>query len=480
MEHVKPAGWKSCLRAGAVSCCAPLMHTLAAMTVALCCLVLATPGRASVVISDVRVWPGPEYTRITFESARPIEYTVFTMRAPERLVLDLEDVALDAQLEALPGRVGSDDPYIAQIRVARNRSSVVRLVLELRGEIKPQTFSLKPVGNYGHRLVVDIYPAHPVDPIMTLLQELEKGKQPETAQASVPTPRDRDTSADPDFSGTQAGPIASPGKETAPSEMGPVKPPPSKAARTRKGAPNRDAVRLVTIAIDAGHGGEDPGAKGRYGTYEKDVTLAIARKLKALVDAEPSMRGLLIRDGDYFVPLKERVEKAHKVRADLFVSIHADAYIKPHARGSSVFALSERGATSVAAGWLAKKENEADLIGGINLDDRDPYVKQVLLDLSQTTTISDSIQLGRAVLAEIGGVNTLHKGRVEQAGFAVLKSPSIPSILVETAFISNPSEEQRLRKVDYQDQLASAMLQGIRKHFARYPPAAREKVATNP
>jgi len=192
------------------------------------------------------------------------------------------------------------------------------------------------------------------------------------------------------------------------------------------------------------------------------------------------MRGLLIRDGDYFVPLKERVEKAHKVRADLFVSIHADAYIKPHARGSSVFALSERGATSVAAGWLAKKENEADLIGGINLDDRDPYVKQVLLDLSQTTTIGDSIQLGRAVLAEIGGVNTLHKGRVEQAGFAVLKSPSIPSILVETAFISNPSEEQRLRQVDYQDQLAGAMLQGIRKHFARYPPAAREKVATNP
>jgi len=477
---MKHGGWGSRLRAGTVSWRAPLMRTLAAMTVALCCLVVATSGRASVVISDVRVWPGPEYTRITFESARPIEYTVFTMRAPERLVLDLEDVALDAQLEALPGRVGSDDPYIAQIRVARNRSSVVRLVLELRGEIKPQTFSLKPVGNYGHRLVVDIYPAHPVDPIMTLLQELEKGKQPDTAQAHAPTPRDRDGSADADFSGTQAGPMASPAKETAPFEIEPVKPSPGKASRIRKGAPNRDVVRPVTIAIDAGHGGEDPGAKGRYGTYEKDVTLAIARKLKALVDAEPGMRGLLIRDGDYFVPLKERVEKAHKVRADLFVSIHADAYIKPHARGSSVFALSERGATSVAAGWLAKKENEADLIGGINLDDRDPYVKQVLLDLSQTTTISDSIQLGRAVLAEIGGVNTLHKGRVEQAGFAVLKSPSIPSILVETAFISNPSEEQRLRKVDYQDQLASAMLQGIRKHFARYPPAAREKVATNP
>ena len=447
----------------------------------LCCLVLSIPARASVVISDVRVWPGPEYTRITFESARPIEYTVFTMRAPERLVLDLEDVALDAQLEALPGRVGSDDPYIAQIRVARNRSSVVRLVLELRGEIKPQTFSLKPVGNYGHRLVVDIYPAHPVDPIMTLLQELEKGKQPDTAQGSAPISRAREGPAtDAEVSGTPSTPIPSPGKEPAPVELEPGKPSPTKTGRIRKAAPNRDVVRPVTIAIDAGHGGEDPGAKGRYGTYEKDITLAIARKLKALVDAEPGMRGLLIRDGDYFVPLKERVEKAHKVRADLFVSIHADAYIKPHARGSSVFALSERGATSVAAGWLAKKENEADLIGGINLDDRDPYVKQVLLDLSQTTTISDSIQLGRAVLAEIGSVNTLHKGRVEQAGFAVLKSPSIPSILVETAFISNPSEEQKLRKIDYQDQLASAVLQGIRKHFARYPPAAREKVAANP
>ena len=477
MEYVKPGEWSGHLRARVVSRCATVSR---ALPFALFCLVLATPGRASVLVSDVRVWPGPEYTRITFESARPIEYTVFTMRAPDRLVLDLEDVALDAQLEALPGRIGSDDPYIAQIRVARNRSSVVRLVLELRGEIKPQTFSLKPVGNYGHRLVVDIYPAHPVDPIMTLLQELEKGKQPDTAQASVSAPRDRDAAGDADVTRTLTGPIPSPAREAIPSEVEPVKPAPGKAVRIRKAPPNREVVRPVTIAIDAGHGGEDPGAKGRYGTYEKDVTLAIARKLKALVDAEPGMRGLLIRDGDYFVPLKERVEKAHKVRADLFVSIHADAYIKPHARGSSVFALSERGATSVAAGWLAKKENEADLIGGVNLDDRDPYVKQVLLDLSQTTTISDSIQLGRAVLAEIGGVNTLHKGRVEQAGFAVLKSPSIPSILVETAFISNPSEEQRLRKIDYQDQLASAMLQGIRKHFARYPPAAREKVASNP
>jgi N-acetylmuramoyl-L-alanine amidase len=236
---------------------------------------------------------------------------------------------------------------------------------------------------------------------------------------------------------------------------------------------------MVTIAVDAGHGGEDPGARGRNGTYEKDVTLAIARRLKALIDAEPDMRGVLVRDGDYFVELKERVNKARKMRADLFVSIHADAYVKPHARGSSVFALSERGATSVAARWLANKENEADLIGGVNLDVPDPYVKQVLLDLSQTATINDSIQLGRAVLAEIGDVNTLHKVRVEQAGFAVLKAPDIPSILVETAFISNPSEETRLSRPEYQQQLAAAMLQGIRKYFAQNPPLTRDKVAVN-
>jgi N-acetylmuramoyl-L-alanine amidase len=236
----------------------------------------------------------------------------------------------------------------------------------------------------------------------------------------------------------------------------------------------------VTVVIDAGHGGEDPGAKGRNGTYEKNVTLAIARRLKTLVDAEPNMRGVLVRDGDYFVPLHERVIKARKVRGDLFVSIHADAYVKPHARGSSVFALSERGATSVAARWLAKKENEADLIGGVNLDVPDPYVKQVLLDLSQTATINDSIKLGRAVLDEIGGINTLHKGRVEQAGFAVLKAPDIPSILVETAFISNPNEEKRLGKPEYQEKLAGAILQGVRKYFAKNPPLARDKVAVNP
>ena len=266
-----------------------------------------------------------------------------------------------------------------------------------------------------------------------------------------------------------------------PRALGPE--PPRRAetpTKARKGKAPGEVNRLVTIAIDAGHGGEDPGAKGRFGTYEKEVTLAIALRLKALVDAQPAMRSVLIRDGDYFVPLGERVAKARRARADLFVSIHADAFIKPDARGSSVFALSERGATSAAARWLAKKENEADLIGGVNLDVPDPYVRQVLLDLSQTATINDSIKLAKAVLAQIGDINALHRARVEQAGFAVLKAPDIPSILVETAFISNPGEERKLRKSDYQDKMAEAILAGIRNYFAANPPLARAKVASNP
>jgi len=447
-----------------------------------CCL--PAYSSAGVAISDVRVWPAPEYTRITIESNKAIEYTVFTAKNPDRLVLDLEGVTLNGGLEGLPGRVGTDDPYIAQARVARNRPGVVRVVLEVRGEVKPQAFSLKPVGSYAHRLVVDIYPAHQVDPILTLLQQIDKDKavtaQPGSGAADLPTnniQKDADGNASAISAGARQAAASSKEQRESEAELtGSEK----AGSSGLKGKPKTGGTRTVTIAIDAGHGGEDPGAKGRNGAYEKDVTLAIARKLKALVDAEPNMRGMLIRDGDYFVELKERVNKARKLRADLFVSIHADAYNKPHARGSSVFALSERGATSVVAGWLARKENEADLIGGVNLDVRDPYVKQVLLDLSQTATINDSIQLGRSVLSEMSGVNTLHKARVEQAGFAVLKAPDIPSILVETAFISNPSEETRLCKPEYQEQLAAAMLQGIRKYFARNPPLTRDKIAAYP
>jgi N-acetylmuramoyl-L-alanine amidase len=450
---------------------------------------LSVPASAEqIAISGVRVWPAREYTRITLESAQPIEYSVFTAKNPDRLVVDLENVEIGRVLRALPERIDAADPYIARARVAFNRPGLLRVVFELKTEVKPQAFSLKPVGDYAHRLVIDIYPANPVDPLQALVDQLDKAPAAKP-QAERPAEESISVSA----SAQKADePAAAPEPEAKPRRAQPEPEPEakpkriqpdieaSKASARRKGKGQPDVVRLVTVAIDAGHGGEDPGAHGKNGTFEKDVTLAIARKLKARIDAEPNMRAVLTRDGDYFVPLGERVIKARRVRADLFVSVHADAYIKPHARGSSVFALSERGATSAAARWLAKKENEADLIGGVNLDVPDPYVKQVLLDLSQTATISDSIKLGRAVLDQIGGVNTLHKARVEQAGFAVLKAPDIPSILVETAFISNPQEEKRLKRSDYQDQMAQAIVQGIKRYFANNPPLAREKLALNP
>jgi N-acetylmuramoyl-L-alanine amidase len=425
----------------------------------------------AVVLADtpvvgVRVWPGPEYTRVTIESPVPIEYTLFTVTNPDRVVLDLEGVDPAGALQGLPGRISPDDPFVREARVGRYKPGVVRLVLDLKTSVSPQAFALRPVGEYAHRLVLDIYPAEPVDPLLALITELEQQRAARSAD-SAPLP---------DQSGAR--------KPAEPSaQIEPERTPPGSDAKTREPGPGKagakepEVVRLVTIAIDAGHGGEDPGARGRMGTSEKDVTLAIARRLKALVDGQPNMRGVLIRDGDYFVPLGERVGKARRLHADLLVSIHADAFIKPHARGSSVFALSQRGATSAAARWLAKKENEADLIGGVNIDVTDPYVKEVLLDLSQTATISDSLKVGRAVLDELDDINTLHKPRVEQAGFAVLKAPDIPSILVETAFISNPEEEKKLRKPRYQEQVARAILAGIKRYFAANPPLAPPRVA---
>jgi N-acetylmuramoyl-L-alanine amidase len=459
-------------------CWSSALRTLALTALGLLCWL---PGLApaEIVVSAVRVWPASEYTRITLESAQPIEYTVFTTRNPDRLVVDMEGVELGKQLRALPERIDPNDPYIARARVALNRPGLVRLVLEVKSEIKPQAFSLKPIGEYAHRLVIDVYPAHPSDPLQALVDQLERNKQPEPAPSITMDESTAAPAKKPEES-ARADPPPPPTVEHEAKARRAPEPDPARQATRRKSRSQPDMVRLVTVAIDAGHGGEDPGARGRHGTYEKEVTLAIARKLKAQIDAEPNMRAILTRDGDYFVSLVDRVHKARRVRADLFVSVHADAYIKPHARGSSVFALSERGATSAAARWLAKKENEADLIGGVNLDVPDPYVKQVLLDLSQTATISDSIKLGRAVLDQIGGINTLHKARVEQAGFAVLKAPDIPSILVETAFISNPQEEKRLKRADYQEQMALAIVEGIKKYFANNPPLAREKLAANP
>ena len=478
------ARWKRALWPARHASLAARSLWLALWALLLLCL-MPILAYADIAISAIRVWPAQEYTRITIESAQPLEYTVLTAKDPERLVIDFQDIELNAQLRELPGRIGPNDPYIVQARVARNRPGVVRVVLELRGEMKPQIFALKPVGAYAHRLVLDVYPAHPPDPLLALVERLEKERYvadgsatPEVSAAPAPGAPPEVVSEATD-AGPSPAPVIAPKPATRPSEAEPTRSP-AKDGASPKSKPQPELVRLVTVAIDPGHGGEDPGAKGRHGTHEKQVTLAIARKLKAAIDAEPNMRALLTRDGDYFVPLHDRVNKARKVRADLFVSIHADAYIKPHARGSSVFALSARGATSAAARWLAKKENDADLIGGVNMDVADPYVRQVLLDLSQTATISDSIKLARAVLDEIGDINALHKSRVEQAGFAVLKAPDIPSILVETAFISNPEEEKRLRKADYQEQMATAILLGIRKYFAKNPPLAREKLAANP
>jgi N-acetylmuramoyl-L-alanine amidase len=355
------------------------------------------------------------------------------VKDPARLVLDIETADISPALAELNGKVTAEDPYIQGLRVARNRPGVVRVVLDLKAEVKPQVFTLQPIGEYGHRLVLDIYPAVAIDPLAALIEQSEKKR------------------------------ILPPATPASPST--PDKP--------------KAVTRLATIAIDAGHGGEDPGARGRGGSHEKNVTLAIARRLKALVDGEPNLRAFLTRDGDFYLPLQARVDKARKVKADLFVSIHADAFIKPNARGSSVFALSERRATSEAARWLAKKENDADLIGGVNLDTKDRYLAQTLLDLSQTATIDYSLRLGNSVLKKLAAVNSLHKPQVEQASFAVLKAPDIPSILVETAFISNPEEEKRLNDDEYQEKLARAILDGLRDYFAKHPPRPQSPLALN-
>ncbi|MBI4189734.1 MAG: N-acetylmuramoyl-L-alanine amidase [Betaproteobacteria bacterium] len=406
---------------------------------------------AATQVTSARIWPAQDYTRVTLESAVPLQHQVLRLKNPERLVLDLENVAITPALDELAAKVGANDPYVQAVRIGRFKPGVVRLVFDLKAEAKPEVFMLRPIAEYGHRLVLDIYPAQAVDPLLALLEKTQV-MRPET-----PAPQAKDDKSA-DAAGVPPETVSKPG--------------------TRPGKP--DSQRLIVVAIDAGHGGEDPGAIGRRGTYEKNVTLAIARKLKTMIDQEPNMRAVLTRDGDYFIPLQMRVQKARRVHADLFVSIHADAFIRPDARGSSVFALSENGATSAAARWLAKKENEADLIGGVNLDVSDPYLKQTLLDLSQTATINDSLKVAKSVLSGLGEINALHKGSVEQAEFAVLKAPDIPSILVETAFISNPDEERKLKNDAYQDKMADAILAGIKRYFAQNPPLARSRIAANP
>ena len=400
------------------------------------------PVYAAVSVKAARMWPAPDYQRITLELTGPVAFKYFTLTDPYRLVLDLEGVAPESALQELASGVSAQDPYIASLRVALNRPGVTRLVAELKAEMRPQAFELSPIGDYGHRLVVDLFPSSTESQgsTLTLDKRVEDAIRQSDTRSVAPVAR----------------PVTKP-------EI--------------KVVPTYD--RLITVAIDAGHGGDDPGALGANGSHEKEVTLAIAKRVKGQVDKLDNMRAVLVRDGDYFIPLHERVNKARRVQADLFVSIHADAYLKPSARGSSVFALSEKGATSAAARWLAKRENSADLIGGINIDVKDVYLKQTLIDLSQTATIADSLKLGRAVLGQLGAINDLHKPHVEQAGFAVLKAPDIPSILIETAFISNPEEEKRLNDEAYQDKMASAIAAGIKAYFDANPPLARSKVARN-
>ncbi len=411
-------------------------------------------------ILAVRTWPAEEYTRVTLELDRELKAEQFTLENPHRLVVDIEGLTANAALNDLIGKVRPDDPYIQGLRVAQNRPNVVRLVFDLKQAVAPQVFTLKPVGDYQYRLVLDLYPKIAQDPLVAILNK-----------SSAPDVDDPLARVLDEISRNQPTPAPAPlarGQEPAPSL-----PVPTPKPATPTPAPGRARRRMLTIALDPGHGGEDPGAIGASGLREKDVVLRIARRLKSLIDAQPAMRAYLTRDDDYFVPLHVRVQKARRVRADLFVSIHADAWVKPTANGSSVFALSERGASSTQARWLADKENAADLIGGVNLGSHDRQVAKVLLDLSTTAQINDSLKVGTAFLDEIKKINRLHKNRVEQAGFAVLKAPDIPSILVETAFISNPEEEAKLRSNAHLDKLAQAMLTGIDRYFTANPPLAR-------
>ncbi|MBC7573432.1 MAG: N-acetylmuramoyl-L-alanine amidase [Herminiimonas sp.] len=425
--------------------------------------VLAPLPAAAAQILAVRVWPADDYTRVTLENDSDLKATHFVVKDPERLVVDVEGIDLNAALKGLVAKIQSNDPYIKQVRVGQNRPNVVRLVFDLKEEIKPQVFTLSPVGEYKHRLIFDLYPVNPPDPIAALI---EKGDW-----LDAPKP-------DPKFPLAEKALPLEPQKpqRELPLARNPGRDPFQESQRDYPRAEPPQLTRLITIALDPGHGGEDPGAIGRGGSREKDVVLAIARRLKAKIEEQPNMRVMLTRDADYFVPLHMRVQKARKVQADLFMSIHADAFVESTARGSSVFVLSEKGATSTAARWLANKENSADQIGGVNIKSQDRQLASVLLDLSTTAQISDSLKLGRAVLGEIGGINKLHRGSVEQAGFAVLKAPDIPSILIETAFISNPEEESKLTDDAYQDQMAEAVMKGIRRYFSKNPPLAKNRL----
>ncbi|MGY4828441.1 N-acetylmuramoyl-L-alanine amidase [Sphaerotilaceae bacterium SBD11-9] len=408
-------------------------------------------------ILAVRVWPADEYTRVTLESDSALTLRHFMAENPQRLVIDVDGLELSPALRELVGKVRSDDPFIAGVRVGQNQPRVVRLVIDLKQPTAPQLFTLAPVAAYQYRAVFDLKPTQERDPLLALIQDKQQAEQ-KAAQAVQ--------DALGEFLDKMNKPVGPRPAASAPPVVAAASAPPLTQSRID---------RLIIVALDPGHGGEDPGASGPSGLREKDVVLAIALKLRDSLNALPGMRAMLTRDGDFFVPLQERVRKARRVQADLFVSIHADAFFKPTARGASVFALSQNGATSSAARWMADRENAADMVGGVNIKAKDASVMRALLDMSTTAQIKDSLKLGGEVLGQIRKVGHLHKGSVEQAGFAVLKAPDVPSILVETAFISNPEEEKKLRSEDYREQLVDALTAGIKRYFAKNPPLARNR-----
>ena len=469
---------------------APLPSRRAVLQAGSLVLLLGTQQIArGATILAVRVWPAPEYSRVTIESDGALVAKQFFVTTPPRLAVDIEGIDLSPELRELVAKVKPDDPNIAGIRVGQNAPGVVRLVVDLKQAAMPQVFTLPPVAAYQHRLVFDLYPAAPVDPLEALIAERLREAPAKPAPAPNP-PLTAAAAANAAAARAPAAPehdplgdlIAQRSQRPGPPEPPPMvatAPPPPEPARPGNRATSTQTDRIIIVALDPGHGGEDPGAIGPAGTREKDVVLRVAHLLRDRINATTvggnPMRAYLTRDGDYFVPLGTRVQKARRVQADLFVSIHADAFTTPAARGASVFALSQGGASSTAARWLANKENQADLVGGINVQSKDQHVQRALLDMSTTAQINGSLKLGTVLLGEIGGMAKLHKPRVEQAGFAVLKAPDIPSVLVETAFISNPEEEKRLRSSAYQEQLADALMRGITRYFAKNPPLARSR-----
>ena len=424
-------------------------------------------------IVAVRVWPAPDYSRVTIESDSALKVRQFFIPNPPRLAVDIEGIELNPALKELVAKVRSDDPTIAGIRVAQYAPGVVRLVLDLKQAVTPQVFTLPPVAAYQHRLVFDLYPTQTVDPLEALIAERTKDTLVADPLGDLIAQKAPTVIAgQPEKSKTIASnPLNTPTRGQNDSK--------TTTAQAPRPQPTAATDRLIIIALDPGHGGEDPGAIGPSGTQEKDVVLRLAHRLRDRIDATTingnTLRAYLTRDADFFVPLHVRVQKARHVQADLFISIHADAFFTPRPQGASVFALSQGGASSTAARWMAAQENKADLVGGLNIQARDAEVKRALFDMSTTAQINDSLKIGSAMLGEIGRVGKLHKPRVEQAGFAVLKAPDIPSVLVEAAFISNPEEEAKLNSAAYQNELADALMRAIVTYFSKNPPLARNR-----